>query len=98
MRVAIFTPTPPLTPSSPCTHSFEWEKPELQYTADILDYQVHLALEPLEPTAKPDQIIFQVNIPNSVNYFTLPNVLSRVVSYLVPLLKIFVALIPAKQT
>ena len=49
-------------------HSFEWEKPELQYTADILDYQLHLALEPLEPNEMPDQI---ESVVNAIYYFQL---------------------------
>ena len=72
----------------------------MQYTSDILDYQVHLALEPLEPNEMPDQIESEVTFPNSVSYFTgtLLNMFSRGLCYLAPLLKIFLALIPAKHT
>ena len=101
IAVAIFTYLHPIfNPFSPHTHSFKWEKPELQYTANISDYQVHLALEPLGPNEMPDQIGSQVILlfPYSVSNFTLLNVFSRLLSYLVPLLKILLALIPAKHT
>ena len=77
IAVAIFTYLHPIfNPFSPHTHSFKWEKPELQYTANISDYQVHLALEPLEPNEMPDQIGSQVILifPYSVSNFTLLNV------------------------